>query len=315
REVSNARKKASLQAKNYARKTREVSNARKKAKLQAKNYARNKRRAKKGSNMENYNEKLKIQLKEIEDLIAISNKNLEKLHNAPNRRVRIGKSNGNYQYSWVDEKTKKRIYIPKAQTEDLRKTVQRDYEIKVNKKLNALKRRISDFLRIYDIDEVEKVYTNLSPARKRLVIPIVETKEEFIKRWKSVKYEPMAIDENIEFVTANGIKVRSKSELIIANMLEQKEIPYRYEYPLFLKGVGTVRPDFMCLNIRTGKEYVWEHFGMMDNIAYAGRNISKIQTYEQNGYLAGKNMIMTFETSANALNTSSLRCVIEEYLL
>ena len=185
--------------------------------------------------MENYNEKLKIQLKEIEDLIAISNKNLEKLHNVPNRRVRIGKSNGNYQYSWVDEKTKKRIYIPKAQTEDLRKTVQRDYEIKVNKKLNALKRRISDFLRIYDIDEVEKVYTNLSPARKRLVIPIVETKEEFIKRWKSVKYEPMAIDENIEFVTANGIKVRSKSELIIANMLEQKGIPYRYEYPLFLK--------------------------------------------------------------------------------
>ena len=265
--------------------------------------------------MENYNEKLKIQLKEIEDLIAISNKNLEKLHNAPNRRVRIGKSNGNYQYSWFDEKTQKRIYIPKAQTEDLRKTVQRDYEIKVNKKLNTLKRRISDFLRIYDIDEVEKVYNNLSPARKRLVIPIVETKEEFIKRWKSVKYEPMAIDDNIEFVTANGVKVRSKSELIIANMLEQKGIPYRYEYPLMLKGAGTVRPDFMCLNIRTGKEYVWEHFGMMDNIAYATKNINKIQTYEQNGYLAGKNMIMTFETSTNALNTSSLRCVLEEYLL
>ena len=53
---------------------------------------------------------------------------------------------------------------------------------------------------------------------------------------------------------------------------------------------------------------------MMDNIAYANRNISKIQTYEQNGFLVGKNMIMTFEASATPLNSSSVMRMIEEYL-
>lgn len=265
--------------------------------------------------MENYNEILKIQLKEIDNLIAKSNKNLSKLQSAPKRRIRVGKSNGCYQYSWIDEKTRKRVYIPKAKFEDLKKIVQRDYELKVNKKLLAMKGKLTDFLIKYDIDEIEKIYTNLSDGRKRLVTPIVETKEEFIKEWKSVSYEPMAIEENTEFITVCGVKVRSKSELIIANMLEKAGVNYRYEYPVTLKGLGTVRPDFLCLNERTGKEYIWEHFGMMDNIAYANKNINKIQTYEQNGFLAGKNIIMTFEASATPLSSSVVKRMIEEYLL
>ncbi len=270
---------------------------------------------KKGGNMENYNEKLKIQLKEIDGLIAKSDKNLSRLQNASKRKVRVGKSNGNYQYYWVDEETQKRIYIPKAQREVLRKTLQRDYEIKVNKKLNTLRKRISDFLKTYDIDEIERIYTDLSPARKKLVTPIAETKEGFIQRWKTISFEPMAIEENTEFVTANGVKVRSKSELIIANNLEQNGVSYRYEYPVTLRGLGTVRPDFLCLNERTKKEYIWEHFGMMDNIAYANKNINKIQAYEQNGFLAGKNLIMTFEASATPLSSSVVMRMIEEYLL
>ena len=98
-------------------------------------------------------------------------------------------------------------------------------------------------------------------------------------------------------------------------MLEQNGVSYRYEYPITLNGLGTVRPDFLCLNARTGKEYVWEHFGMMDNVAYANKNINKIQTYEQNGFLAGKNMIMTFEASSTPLSSSVVMRMIEEYLL
>ena len=118
-----------------------------------------------------------------------------------------------------------------------------------------------------------------------------------------------------EFFSNDGIRVRSKSELIIANMLEQNGIPYRYEYPLMLKDMGTVRPDFTCLNIRTRKEYIWEHFGMMDNIAYANKNIVKIESYEQSGYYLGKNMIMTFETSQHAISSNIIKAMIEEYLV
>jgi len=265
--------------------------------------------------MENYNEKLRIQLGEIENLIAKSNKNLSRLQNLPSYRVRVGKSNGCYQYYRVDEKTQKRVYIPKAKIEELRKNVQRGYELDVNKKLKVMRKRLSDFLNRYDIDEIDKVYCELAEARKKLVIPIEEPKDEFIRKWKDVSYEPMAVDENIEFTSANGVKVRSKSELIIANMLEQAGILYRYEYPVTLRGLGTVRPDFFCLNQRTRKEYIWEHFGMMDNIAYANKNVNKIQNYEQNGFIPGKNMIMTFESSMNPLSSFTIKSMIEEFLI
>lgn len=60
-------------------------------------------------------------------------------------------------------------------------------------------------------------------------------------------------------------------------------------------------PDFLCLNLRTRKEIIWEHFGMMDNSEYLENAIQKIQIYESNGYLSGENFIATFETSQQPL--------------
>ena len=138
--------------------------------------------------------------------------------------------------------------------------------------------------------------------------------EIFVKEWESVSYESSEFMKDFEFYSGKGIKVRSKSELIIANALEQCGVPYRYEYPLYLKGIGTVYPDFTCLNISKRKEIVWEHFGMMDNIAYANKNTAKIHTYNQNGFFPGKNMIMTFETSQNAISSNIIQNMIKEFL-
>jgi hypothetical protein len=102
---------------------------------------------------------------------------------------------------------------------------------------------------------------------------------------------------------------------MIADMLEHYNIPYRYEYPLYLTGLGMVHPDFHCLNVTKRKEMIWEHFGMMDSISYANRNIRKLFYYEKNGYQAGVNMIMTFETSQTALNSNAIRTKIEQFLL
>jgi len=154
----------------------------------------------------------------------------------------------------------------------------------------------------------------MSKARQILISPIIDTDEMFVKKWKSVSYESSRFMKDFEFYSSKGIKVRSKSELIIANTLEQCDVPYRYEYPLYLKGLGTVYPDFTCLNINKRKEIVWEHFGMMDNIAYANKNIAKIQAYNQSGFFTGKNMIMTFETSQNAISSNIIKNMIKEFL-
>ena len=65
----------------------------------------------------------------------------------------------------------------------------------------------------------------------------------------------------------SGDMLRSKSEVIIANLLHEREIPFRYEQPLFA-GDGTLKlPDF-TITLR-GKTYFWEHLGLLDLADYS----------------------------------------------
>ena len=110
-------------------------------------------------------------------------------------------------------------------------------------------------------------------------------------------------------------RVRSKSELIFADMLSKGGVPYRYEYPMYLRGMGKIYPDFTVLNVKKRKEMFWEHFGMMDDPTYVESAIKKIATYEQNGIFPGENLIMTFETRKNSINQRLVKGLIEHYLL
>ena len=266
--------------------------------------------------MQDYKEELEKQIHEIDALITQIDKNALRVKSLSNCGIAISKSNGKDQYYWVDKLAQKRKYARIEEMDKLKKVAQRDYETLLKKKLVKIRNDIWEFLKLYDIKSLENVYMGMADARKKLVTPIIEPLEMYVENWKNEIYEPMGFSESVtEFISNNGIRVRSKSELIIANMLEQSGIPYRYEYPLALKGIGTVRPDFTCLNIRTRKEYIWEHFGMMDNISYANKNIGKIEAYEQSGYFLGKNMIMTFETSQHAISSNIIKAMIKEYLV
>ena len=59
-------------------------------------------------------------------------------------------------------------------------------------------------------------------------------------------------------------------------------------------------------NVKRRKEFVWEHFGMMDNISYANKNVQKLNVYEQNGFTMGDNLIATFEGRNTSLNMREL---------
>ena len=265
--------------------------------------------------MENYNKLLEKQLNELNKLILVSNKNLMKLKEVPEKRIRLGKRNGYYQYYLVDENFPNGKYVKTSEIKSLKALAQKEYELKINKELYMLKRKLESFIKGYHVNDINDIYDKMSEGRKRLVTPIIETDEMFIENWLDDDYEPMPISDEIKFYSNNGTRVRSKSELIIVNMLEQYEVPYKYEKPITLKGVGKIRPDLHCLNVRGRKEMIWEHFGMMDNEMYANKNISKINLYQENGYITGKNMIMSFESSKNPLNSRDIKRIIEEYLL
>jgi hypothetical protein len=125
-----------------------------------------------------------------------------------------------------------------------------------------------------------------------------------------------AFEESVpDYFTVNGERVRSKSEILIADALSRCNIPYRYEYPTHIPGVGTVYPDFLCLNMQKRKEYAWEHNGMMSDANYADYAIKKIEIYALAGYYPGDNLILSFESSSHPLSSRIIEGNIIEYLV
>ena len=235
---------------------------------------------------------------------------------APEGMLRISPRKTYTQYYWRKNPSDRNgIYIHKDNMKLAVDLAQRDYNKKLLNIIEEEQHLANEYCRLLKEKQLEDAYDSLNRYKQELVTSLEDEKAKRIALWNAEQYEKMAIDATTEFYSNNGIRVRSKSELIIANMLEQYGVPYKYEKPITLKGMGTVHPDFTCLNTRTHKEIVWEHFGMMDNEAYASKNIIKLNTYNQNGYYIGKNMIASFETSLNPLSSRFVKAMIEEYLI
>ncbi|TDT44567.1 ATP-dependent exoDNAse (exonuclease V) alpha subunit [Halospina denitrificans] len=76
-----------------------------------------------------------------------------------------------------------------------------------------------------------------------------------------------------------GDMVRSKSEVIIANMLHERDITFWYEKPLKAADGTMYLPDF-TLQVG-GEEYYWEHLGLLSQPEYEEHWKEKESWYEQ----------------------------------
>ena len=133
--------------------------------------------------------------------------------------------------------------------------------------------------------------------------------------WSAASYErnPLHPEQRLH-KTVSGERVRSKSEAIIAMLLHLNAIPYRYECALSLGGV-TLFPDFTIRHPVTGVLYYWEHFGLMDDPAYAKNAGSKLSLYAANGIIPSVHLITTYETKAYPLNAGMIEHLISYYFL
>jgi hypothetical protein len=256
-----------------------------------------------------------VERKEL--LTSIINTKSISLKSAPQGNLRILKRKNHYQYYLrKDPKDTNGVYIPKKDIKIAASVLQRDYDKKIIEIASRELSKIEEYLALLSNNSIEIIIDNFSESRKRLIEPVFMSDEEYIREWISKPYEHMNFDEDSdEFYSTSGTRVRSKSEVIIANMLEQYNIPYKYEYPIILNGNHLARPDFTCLNIKTRQLLIWEHLGMMDNPDYADRNIRKLSLYEKSGYIVGKNMIVTFESSHVPPTSNIIRSTIENFLL
>ena len=239
----------------------------------------------------------------------------ERLEHAPKGSLKLAHSNGTVQYNQLLDN--KLIYLNKDHMELVRALAQKGYDKKV---LKVLEREVAVRKRRLREDPGAQtllgVYEAMSPERRVLVEPLVLPVEEMARRWAAEPYEPKEFRPgDPEHYAKNGLPVRSKSERDAVDEMLDFALYFKYECPLVLKGLGLIHPDFMVMNKRTGQIWIWEHFGKVDDRAYAQDMVKRIEAYHYNGYFEGKNLIYTMESFLQPFHRKEARRIIEQYLL
>ena len=73
-------------------------------------------------------------------------------------------------------------------------------------------------------------------------------------------------------------------------------------------------PDFTAINTTTGEIKCIEHLGMMDHPNYYQNVLAKLDAYEKNGLLIGRDIVLIHESSYRPLNTKVIADYIDEFL-
>jgi ATP-dependent DNA helicase RecQ len=94
-------------------------------------------------------------------------------------------------------------------------------------------------------------------------------------------------------ITESGIWVRSKSEVIIANILYRSSIDFQYEEKLYYNESQWKEPDFTIRH--NGKTWYWEHLGLLGDEQYNENWQEKKQIFKDLG--VWDNVITTKESA------------------
>lgn len=246
----------------------------------------------------------------------------ESLRQAPEGYLRIVKNNAGRTQYYVKNKSDEELYpqghyLKKENMVLANRIAQRDYDesmiIEIKKEIKA----IENYMKKCNPNLLEYEYEKMSKNRRKLVKPWIKPVDEYVKEWQEKEYTGKSFDDNNTqaIYTEKGERVRSKSEKIIADKLFMKGIPYRYEYPVKIKGYGEIYPDFLCLNKAKRKEIYWEHMGMMNNGEYSKNAIKKVNIYTKNGFRYGEDIIFTYESADVAIDTYVIDSIIDTYLV
>ncbi len=248
----------------------------------------------------------------LEKVLTQKNRALE---NAPEGKLHVikhGKRAQFYLRTTTGEKMGK--YIRKSETALIRDYAQKKYDQRAAAIISGQLWHIQRLIRTLRKQSLSDLFSLLHEDEKEYVDPICMDDADYALRWYKTNYTRLPFREGTpEYMTKNGERVRSKSEIIIANTLAEMGIPYMYECPLRLDGNYTVYPDFTVLNLRTRKTLYWEHLGMMDDSDYLENAIHKIHEYQKTGIFLGTELILTAETNLQPLNTSSLGALVQHY--
>ena len=104
----------------------------------------------------------------------------------------------------------------------------------------------------------------------------------------------------------NGIQMRSRLEIIIAEILDSLELEYMYEVEININGV-VYHPDFVVFLPELGTCFIIECLGKTDDLSYIYRNNERIGLYMYAGLYPNQNLLLFCGTKNSIPTTISIR--------
>jgi len=160
--------------------------------------------------------KLEKLLKKINDYLATAPKGCLKWQH---RRQKIYYYQ---QYGEAKQDESRRVWMRKYITNDnislAKGLAQKQYYLTLKRVIEQRLKVLNYFLNNYQDKEIDDIYYEMCEERRSLIDSIELTMRERIKQWQEQYYEGnMLFPERLRYETEQGERVRSKSEVIIAN--------------------------------------------------------------------------------------------------
>lgn len=249
--------------------------------------------------------------KTLEEYLGICRR---KLRNAPEGWLRTSLCRGHATYYKKKSKDDYRgTYLPYEENKVLiRRLAEKEYYGKMEEEITRELKAVNHLIEIERKERLSVVYCRMNPIKQSLVVPLEDSIENEIKRWKGVKYPVMEPKPGSYVIkTKRGEFVRSKAEYNIANSLYEAEVPYKYEPVVMTVDGNYERPDFEIKSPVTGEVFFWEHFGMLDKPDYVDRMMTKLESYEMSDIYPGNGLIITFDDGRHGLDIFHIKRIIK----
>ncbi|QMU31364.1 AAA family ATPase [Adhaeribacter radiodurans] len=177
----------------------------------------------------------------------------------------------------------------------------------------------------------ELIYTALTRAKKKLILLVEGTDPHWLINLSKPQFSTTAKRNTHLFKSAvreskseipfaaglihktkkEGLLVRSKSEVIIANMLLEKGIKFEYEREFKGKNGQKRIPDFSFIDA-AGDLVILEHLGMMAVPSYREDWEKKLKFYQENGFALNENLFITSESENGGIDSIAIERIIAQ---
>ena len=178
--------------------------------------------------------------------------------------------------------------------------------IKILKKNLKWQEKLLEAYRRYNLEDVESLLSNAYDERR-------------LTQWMNRYYRrnPYHL-EHKKYKTSFGLLVRSKSEVMIAELLHAAGIPFHYDEEVFLIDADgqehVFYVDFVIMT-PSGKLLYWEHMGLFDQEKYRKQSFKKMKAFFDNGIILSENLIITMDSEKYGLSIPTIERVIREQIL